>query len=94
MSGLRRSRFMRLPEVVQLTGVSRSTIYRWMAHGEFPKQVSLGANTVAWLENEIDTRIKQMFGSDRHGLDCSTYSFDYWKRFVAAASAHVACKII
>ena len=45
---------MRLPEVVQLTGVSRSTIYRWMANGEFPKQVSLGANTVAWLENDVN----------------------------------------
>ena len=54
MSGLRQSRFMRLPEVVQLTGVSRSTIYRWMANGEFPKQVSLGANTVAWLENDVN----------------------------------------
>ena len=53
MSALRRPRFVRLPEVVQLTGVSRSTIYRWMANGEFTKQVSLGANTVAWLENDV-----------------------------------------
>ena len=59
MSGLRRSRFMRLTEVVQLTGVSRSTIYRWMATGEFPKQVSLGSNTVAWLEAEIEDWIQQ-----------------------------------
>ena len=59
MSGLRRSRFMRLPEVVQLTGVSRSTVYRWMANGEFPKQVSLGSNTVAWLEAEIEDWIQQ-----------------------------------
>ena len=36
--------------VVQMTGVSRSTIYRWMENGEFPRQISLGANTVAWLE--------------------------------------------
>ena len=50
---------MRLPEVVQLTGVSRSTVYRWMANGEFPKQVSLGSNTVAWLEAEIEDWIQQ-----------------------------------
>ena len=50
---------MRLPEVVQLTGVSRSTIYRWMANGEFPKQVSLGGNTVAWLEAEIEDWIQK-----------------------------------
>ena len=59
MSGMRRSRFMRLPEVVQLTAVSRSTIYRWMANGEFSKQVSLGGNTVAWLEAEIEDWIQK-----------------------------------
>ena len=59
MSGMRRSRFMRLPEVVQLTAVSRSTIYRWMVNGEFPKQVSLGGNTVAWLEAEIEDWIQK-----------------------------------
>ena len=51
--GLMRSRFMRLPEVVRLTGVSRSKIYRWMAEGDFPKQIPLGGNAVAWLERGI-----------------------------------------
>ena len=63
MSGLRRSRFMRLPEVVQLTGVSRSTIYRWMANGEFPNQISLGGNTVAWLESDLEVWIHRRIGS-------------------------------
>ena len=54
MSGLTRSRLMRLPGVVQMTGVSRSTIYRWMENGEFPRQVSLGGNTVAWLESDVE----------------------------------------
>ena len=54
MPGLTRSRLMRLPEVVQMTGVSRSTIYRWMENGEFPRQISLGANTVAWLESDVE----------------------------------------
>ena len=59
---------MRLPEVVQLTGVSRSTIYRWMANVEFPKQVLLGANSVAWLEAKVDAWIKQRIGSRQAGL--------------------------
>ena len=54
MSGLRRSRFMRLPEVVLLPGVSRSTIYRWMENDEFFKQIALGGNTFAWLESDVD----------------------------------------
>ena len=54
MSALRRPRFVRLPEVVQLTGVSRSTIYRWMANGEIPKQAFLVGNTVGWLESDVE----------------------------------------
>ena len=54
---------MRLPEVVQMTGVSRSTIYRWMANGEFPKQVSLGGNTVAWLESDVEDWIQRRIGN-------------------------------
>ena len=63
MSALRRPRFVRLLEVVQLTGVSRSTIYRWMANGEFPKQVSLGGNTVAWLESDVEDWIQRRIGN-------------------------------
>jgi len=59
MTGLRRSRFMRLPEVVHLKGVSRSTIYRWMAEGEFPKQIPLGGNAVSWLESDVDDWIER-----------------------------------
>src|ERR1700756_2593900 len=35
------SRILRLPAVIQLTGLSRSTIYLRIAEGSFPKQVSL-----------------------------------------------------
>ena len=54
---------MRLPEVVQMTGVSRSTIYRWMENGEFPRQISLGANTVALLESDVDDWIQLRIGN-------------------------------
>lgn len=35
-------RFLRLPEVMHLCGLSRSTIYELIRKGEFPPQVSLG----------------------------------------------------
>ena len=63
MSGFGRSRFFRLAEVIELIGVSRSTIYRWMATGDFPKHISLGSNTVVWLETGVDAWIKQTIGS-------------------------------
>lgn len=46
-------RFLRIAEVTDRIGVSRATIYRWTAAGEFPKQIQLGANSVVWLESAV-----------------------------------------
>lgn len=47
-------RFIRLREVLHRTGLGRSTVYRWMEEGRFPKSVRLGGRSVAWIEHEID----------------------------------------
>ena len=47
-------RFLRLREVLHRTGLGRSTVYRWMDEGRFPKSVRLGGRSVAWVEHEID----------------------------------------
>lgn len=47
-------RFIRLREVLHRTGLGRSTVYRWMDEGRFPKSVRLGGRSVAWIEHEID----------------------------------------
>lgn len=44
---------LRLPEVMKITGLSRSSIYLMMKQDSFPKQISLGARAVGWLEGEI-----------------------------------------
>ena len=49
-------RFLRISEVLDRVGVSRPTIYRWVAAGEFPKQISIGANSVVWLESSDVTK--------------------------------------
>jgi len=46
-------RFIRLNEVKKRTGLSRSSIYQFIANGKFPKQIKLGERAVAWTENEI-----------------------------------------
>jgi prophage regulatory protein len=38
----------RLPVVLRVTGLGRSTIYRWIAAGSFPAPVRLGTRAVAW----------------------------------------------
>lgn len=47
-------RLIRLKEVRFRVGLSRSTIYRRMKEGTFPKAFSLGGPIVAWKEGEID----------------------------------------
>lgn len=47
-------RLLRLPDVIERTGLSRRTIYRKMNAGEFPASVKLGANAVAWRQSQIE----------------------------------------
>lgn len=35
------------------TGLARSTVYKFIAEGRFPKPVKLGARMVAWVESEV-----------------------------------------
>jgi prophage regulatory protein len=46
-------RLIKLKEVMHSTGMSRSTIYKYIAAEVFPKPVSLGERSVAWVEDEI-----------------------------------------
>ena len=45
---------LRLPGVQQRTGLGRSTIYREMAQGRFPRSVQLTLRSVGWRETDID----------------------------------------
>ena len=46
-------RIIRLKEVVKMTGLGRSTVYKYITEGTFPKPVSLGDRCVGWLESEV-----------------------------------------
>jgi prophage regulatory protein len=46
-------RFRRLPAVMEITGLSRSSIYSRIHEGRFPIPVSLGGRAVGWIEAEI-----------------------------------------
>jgi prophage regulatory protein len=48
------NQMLRLPTVMQLTGLARSTIYALMADNKFPRQIKVSENTAAWLASEID----------------------------------------
>ncbi len=45
---------LRRPEVEARVGLSRSSIYAFMAAGQFPKPIRLGARAVAWRASDIE----------------------------------------
>jgi prophage regulatory protein len=47
------TRFIRLPGVIEITGLKRSSIYSRIKNGEFPTQVRLGGRAVGWVEYEV-----------------------------------------
>jgi len=46
-------RIIRLKEVIDSTGLARSTIYKYIAENTFPKPVSLGDRSVGWVDSEV-----------------------------------------
>ena len=60
-----RERFLRAPEVVQRTGMSRGTIYNKIHAGTFPKQIPIGANLVVWLERDVQQWMQEQVDKSR-----------------------------
>ena len=56
-------RFLCFQEVLNLVGVTRSTLYRWMDAGTFPKQVLVGGNTVVWVESAVTAWLEDQMAS-------------------------------
>ena len=46
-------KLLRLPEVIDRTGRSRSGLYRDLSEGKFPAPVKIGERSVAWREADV-----------------------------------------
>lgn len=70
------TRILRLPDVKNRTGLSRSTIYALVKNGSFPKYISLGVRSVGWLESEIEAWIEARINASRSGQQIRGKSYD------------------
>jgi len=59
------NRILKLPEVIQVTGLARSTIYLRMKEKRFPTHIKLGERSVGWLEKEIQGWLDQRISQSR-----------------------------
>jgi prophage regulatory protein len=51
---------LRLPGVLHAAGFKRSTLYRLIAAGRFPRPVALGPRAVGWRESDITAWIESL----------------------------------
>ena len=60
---------LRLPEVSQATGLSRSTIYRLVQASNFPPSLKLTTRTIGWYSTDIDSWIAARAGTSKDQAD-------------------------
>jgi prophage regulatory protein len=52
-------KLIRLPELIDIVGLKRPTIYAAMKAGTFPKPVNIGPRAIAWPSTDIDRWIEE-----------------------------------
>jgi prophage regulatory protein len=60
-------RVVRIKTVLDRTGLSRSTLYRKIQDGSFPRQAKLGVHGAGWSEAAINQWIANLFASPQDG---------------------------
>ena len=60
---------LRLPDVKQRTGLSRSTIYLRIKEDKFPYPINLGSRAVGWIESDIDDWLDQRIAESRGDVE-------------------------
>ncbi len=55
-------RLLRLRQVMSVTGLARSTVYKYCSENSFPRPIHLGERNVAWVESEVQQWIEHKIG--------------------------------
>jgi prophage regulatory protein len=60
---------LRHPQVLRITGLSRTTLWRLERQGRFPKRLRLASNSVGWLDADIQRWIESRPRGTGSGTD-------------------------
>ena len=62
------NRMLRPPEVMERTGLSRTTIWRKVKDGSFPQPLVLGKNSIGWpaqiITDWLESRERRSYGAE------------------------------
>jgi prophage regulatory protein len=59
------AQFIKRKKVEEITALSTATIYRLIAEGKFPKQISVSKRSVAWNLSEINDWVEQKIADSK-----------------------------
>jgi prophage regulatory protein len=59
---------LRVPAVLNRTGLSRASLYRFIAVNDFPSQIALGKRAIGFLESEVNDWIASRVAARRKRL--------------------------
>jgi prophage regulatory protein len=60
-------KYIRAQELATILAVHRTTLWRWVRDGHFPRPVRLGPNTVAWDSIQVDAWLASRAGAEEGG---------------------------
>lgn len=60
MKKLTEDSFLRLPQILELIPISKSTWWQRCKEGRFPKPIKLGPRTSVWRYSDIATLMRQL----------------------------------
>lgn len=59
MSIQNKESLLRLPQVAEITGLGKSTVWLWVKEGKFPKPIKLSPRVTVWKLSELEDWISK-----------------------------------
>jgi len=68
------NKILRLPDVIERVGFSRSSIYAFVDNGTFPKPVKIGIRAVGWLDSDVEDWLNHKIEKSKHASNYALLS--------------------